>query len=168
MSSEQDRSAINSESSQSTGTDGLAAESEAYVRYGEALIAAVEDSFGPWLERELRRRLDVAELPEGLSVSIEDVRRDVHVRLTELVHADVDTPLSGPLERMRVAVEALVPVLDGLGLPVPARDPFDEQLRPNDRYALGPYTFADVGSEVHEAGIAWGAAKAYLHRARRK
>lgn len=53
-------------------------------------------------------------------------------------------------------------------IPPPARDPIDVEMRPNDIYGFGPHTFIELGQRVHDAGIAWGAAKAYLHVQRRR
>jgi hypothetical protein len=39
---------------------------------------------------------------------------------------------------------------------------------PADPYDLTPMTFADLDPELAEAGIAWGAAKAHVHLARRR
>lgn len=138
-----------------------------YVEYGEALRTAVGAALGPWLNREVAR-LSGATPSGDASLAIAEVVLDADARLNELVHADVDVPLSGPLERIRQAVVAITPVLDAAGAPRPNRDPFDEARAPDDVFALGPFSFADLGDDVHNAGIAWGAAKAYLHQARRK
>ncbi|RMH87250.1 MAG: class I SAM-dependent methyltransferase [Actinomyces sp.] len=42
----------------------------------------------------------------------------------------------------------------------------DSRLLPDDVHALGPATFAELGPEVAEAAVVWGAAKAHLHRRR--
>ena len=139
---------------------------QAYIDYGEQLREAVADSIRPWLREQLQGRFGID--PDLLADEIAAVATDTDARLEELVHADVDTPLSGPLERIRGAVEQLNPRLAELGAVPPTRDPFDVRIRPNDIFALGPVAFFDLGDRVHEAGITWGAAKAYLHQARRK
>jgi hypothetical protein len=53
-------------------------------------------------------------------------------------------------------------------VPPAARDETDERLFPEDVYGLGPASFADIDPSVHEPGVAWGAAKAYVHLARRR
>ena len=138
----------------------------AYVEYGEQLRNAVASSLKPWLADQVQVRFGID--PAHVDAEIDEVAVSVHARLSELVHADVDTPLSGPLERIRSGVELLGPRLQELGATPPVRDPFDVRVRPDDLYALGPIAFADLGEEVHMAGISWGAAKAYLHQARRK
>ena len=139
---------------------------QAYVVYGEQLRAAVAESLRPWLVQQLQDRFSVE--PEVLADVLDRVVFDADSRLAELVHADVDTPLSGPLERIRSAVEQLNPHLLALGAEPPVRDPFDVRIRPDDTFAMGPVTFLDLGDRVHQTGITWGAAKAYLHQSRRK
>ena len=138
----------------------------AYLAYGEQLRAAVAASIEGWLRIQLQRfpGLNV----DALAPDIANVANEADRRLVELIEADVDTPLSGPLERIRGAVELLGPTLRDHGVTPPTRDPFDVRVRPDDHYALGPISFADLGEPVHQAGIAWGAAKAYLHKAKRK
>lgn len=144
----------------------LTDDERAYVEYGEALRDAVTSALAPWLARQLTARTgrDESEFVD----LIDKVALDVRSRLDELIYADVDLALSGPLERIRLGVEAVGGALAEAGVEPPQRDPFDVKIRPNDHYGLGPLTFADLGEEVHNAGIAWGAAKAYLHQARRR
>ncbi len=161
MSNESDPSAKNSQSASSE-------DDVAYVRYGEQLRDAVLDALTPWLTAVLHQRCGTTDLAPELVAVLPEVERDVRERLDVLIYADVDTPLSGPLERIRQSVEPLGPALAELGVPRPVRDPFDERRRPDDWYALGPFAFADLGPAVHDAGMAWGAAKAFLHRSRRQ
>ena len=39
---------------------------------------------------------------------------------------------------------------------------------PDDVYAIGPLAWSDLGEEVHEAGITWGAWKAATVLVRRR
>lgn len=87
-------------------------------------------------------------------------------RLDRLVSADIDEPHSGPLECIRQSLGPLTALLTELEAEPPERDPFDVRVRPDDLYSLGPMSFADLSPEVHDAGIEWGAAKAFLHRQR--
>jgi hypothetical protein len=48
------------------------------------------------------------------------------------------------------------------------RDEFSVRSFPDDAYDLSPASFADVDPALHEPGLAWGAAKAYVHLARRR
>jgi hypothetical protein len=47
------------------------------------------------------------------------------------------------------------------------RDDAEARLHPDDVYGLVPAAFADLGPEVHDAGLVWGAAKAHVHLRRR-
>jgi hypothetical protein len=57
-------------------------------------------------------------------------------------------------------------VLRSAGVAPVERDDFQRDRFPDDAYDLVPVSFADLGPEVAEAGIAWGAAKAWTHRQR--
>ena len=140
---------------------------EKYLRYGQALRAAVDDAIRPWLTTTLTERHDTA-LPDEVVIAIETAATAAWDNLTVLIEADVDRPLSGPLEQIRQAVSLLRPVLDAADFEAPARDPYDEQMQPDDVYALGPISFMDLGEAVQSAGITWGAAKAHLHASRRR
>lgn len=137
-----------------------------YVAYGNRLVDAFAADIEPWLLAVVGDRVGVHDAQ--LRMKIETVAREVVRSITELVTADVDTPLSGPLERARRAVEPLNAALEERNVPLPSRDPIDSQMRPEDRYELGPMTFLDISEGVHQAGIAWGAAKAHLHMRRRQ
>ena len=39
---------------------------------------------------------------------------------------------------------------------------------PDDDYDLVPTSFADLDPSLRELGLAWGAARAYVHRARHR
>ena len=138
-----------------------------FTEYGEALHHAVNRSFEPWLTALLRARRGHAELPEEVLDAIHVASNEAVSNIQTLVQADVDMALSGPLEQMRQALAGLAPILDAHGFERPSRDPVESEMRPHDVHSLGPMSFMDLGAEVHEAGIAWGAAKAYLHRQRR-
>jgi len=73
-----------------------------------------------------------------------------------------------PLEILRSAAAFPTAVLLSAGVEVARRDDLDVRRDPDDVYALAPATFADLGPEAGDAGIAWGAAKAHVHLARRR
>ncbi len=143
----------------------------AFERYGLDLVAAVNAAIRPWLNSVVAARIGPATVPPEttaeIDAAIEKIATQVNRSLTELATADVDEPLSGPLERIRRETTPLVGALDDAGATRPRRDPVDTEMRPDDVYAIGPYTFMDLSTDVHDAGIAWGAAKAFLHRSRR-
>lgn len=118
-----------------------------------------------WITVQVGSRLgpDRADDPEVQRVTAE-VTRLVAQRLDELIVADVNEPRSGPLECIRQSLDPVTALLQGLAVDPAERDPFEERVRPDDPYALGPMSFLELGPEVHVAGIEWGAAKAFLHR----
>ena len=138
-----------------------------YLAYGQALRAAVADAFDPWLVALLESRNGGQPLADEVASAIARVRTDALANLTTLIEADVAEPLSGPLEQIRRAMSTLGATLDDHGFERPARDPYDEQMLPDDVHALGPISFLDLGEAVQSAGINWGAAKAHLHMSRR-
>lgn len=138
-----------------------------FVAYGQALHDAVDRSFEPWLTSLLTSRSSQATLPDDVLIAVRQASAQATTNIKTLVQADIDDARSGPLEQMRNALTALGPILDSHGFERPQRDPVDTEMRPTDIHSLGPMSFLDLGTEVHEAGIAWGAAKAYLHRQRR-
>ena len=89
-------------------------------------------------------------------------------RVIALLEADVDEQRTTPLAIIRdVAVPLLTSTLQSMGAPVPdGRDPFLRERFPDDVYALTPAGWADVDESLVAPGIAWGAAKAWTHKAR--
>ena len=142
----------------------------AYLAYGVALVDAVDEAIRPWLLSLVELRCGGA-VPDGaesaVNHSIEQSAEAAHRALSELAHADVDSPLSGPLERIRNSMGPITAVLSSLDVAQPRRDPMEVEMRPDDIYSLGPLTFLDLGDDVHSAGITWGAAKAHVHMSRR-
>jgi hypothetical protein len=151
-----------------TNADTPKSDDEKYADYGAALVLAVDASIRPWLQHVVGLRIGSDDFSPALNRAIEDAALEVHTALTALAMADVDQPLSGPLERIRQAIARLTPHLLDAGAVPSARDPFDVQMRPDDLFALGPMAFVDLGDAVHTAGITWGAAKAHLHQKRRQ
>ena len=72
-----------------------------------------------------------------------------------------------PLQVLRRLVSHPTAVLRSLGTPELDRAPFDRQAFPDDVYDLSPATWADIDPALHEPGLAWGAATAYLHKLQR-
>ena len=78
-----------------------------------------------------------------------------------------DEQRTGPLAILRSAVRYPTEVLRAAGVPPADRDRFAREAFPDDDYALTPAAFADIDQSLHEPGIVWGAAKAYVHKVRR-
>ena len=80
--------------------------------------------------------------------------------------ADVDAQTVTPLQVLRASVRFPTEVLVDLGVEPPRRDDFDRRTFPEDLYGLGPAGFSDVDPSLRDPGLAWGAAKAHVHRHR--
>jgi hypothetical protein len=84
-----------------------------------------------------------------------------------LLEADIDDQGTTPLAIVRAAaVPYPTEVLREAGVPPVQRDEMAERLFPDDLYDLTPASFADLGSELKDVGLAWGAAKAFEHKRR--
>jgi hypothetical protein len=92
----------------------------------------------------------------------------VRTDLLELLSTDVDEQRMNPLHVLRACVAPATSALHTLGVPKAARDQYEESAMPDDVYALGPLTWRDLGEDVHDAGINWGAYKAAVVLSRRR
>ena len=142
--------------------------------HATALADAVVDALPAWLEGAVARRMCDwrGELPATVAVRAAEAGRlardDVAPRLRELLATDVDRQRSTPLSVVRRAVPYANAVLAEAGVPEVVRDEAAERALPDDVFDLAPMTLGDVGPEVVEAGIVWGAAKAHVVLARRR
>lgn len=94
--------------------------------------------------------------------------RELAPRLTRVLTADVDAGAGSPLATIREATGRLSAVLVESGARPVQRDAFDEQAFPDDVFALGPASFADIDETLQEPGLMWGAARAHVHLRRRR
>lgn len=85
-----------------------------------------------------------------------------------LLLSDIDEQRTTPLALLRGATRYPTAVLREAGVPPVERDRFAEQAFPHDVYGLAPASFADLDPDLAEAGITWGAAKAFEHRRRHR
>ena len=109
-----------------------------------------------------------AEVRAEAGVAGEAARADLMPRMRRLLEADIDDQTANPLELLRHATRHAQAVLEGMGMPAVERDQFAQRSFPTDVYDLMPATWADVDPSLHEPGITWGAAKAFVHKARRR
>jgi hypothetical protein len=91
---------------------------------------------------------------------------EVGGRIRALLTMDVDDQRTTPLALARQAVRYPTAVLTAAGVPPVARDDFAREGFPNDVYDLSPATWADIDPALAEPGMAWSAAKAFVHRRR--
>ena len=131
----------------------------------QALADAVDRALPDWVTAAVRSRV-AGPVPEATADAAQRARAEIVPRLRDLLATDVDQQRSNPLAILREAVRYPAEVLREAGVEPPDRDDFERERFPDDVYGLVPANFADFGPEVAEAGIAWGAAKAWTHRRR--
>ena len=136
----------------------------------EALDAAVPGWItGLVLDRVRQWRGPVGEDVEQQAVAAgEAARRDVMPALRELLGTDIDDQRSNPLAVLRRATRHAHEVLASIGVPPVERDEFSQRSFPDDHYALVPAGWDEIHPELRELGITWGAAKAFVFKARRR
>lgn len=150
------------------------ADAERYAQISDALVAAVDAAVPGWIEGLVTRRIvewSGHASPEVAAAAVtagEDARKEVVPALRALVETDVDNQRTNPLSLLRDATRHAHAVLADAGMPAMRRDQFAERSFPDDSFGLVPATWADVDPALHEIGITWGAAKAFLHKARRR
>ena len=136
-----------------------------------ALAAAIAGAYPGWLERDLTTRLavlDSAAARDAVSAAARLAAEELDRELAKLLAADVDAQRANPLQVIREVTARAAQVLDRLGVPAAARDAVEARAMPEDRHGLGPLAWRDLGDDVHEAGIVWGAWKAATVLSRRR
>ncbi len=134
---------------------------------GARLADAVGATLPGWVGRTLRARApNVGE--DVVAVVTAEVEAEVLGDLRALLASDVDDQRQSPLAVVRRAAATVGGALDGLGVPRPTRDEQQRALFPDDLHDVVPASFADLSEEAGQAGITWGAAKAFVHRQRHR
>ena len=131
--------------------------------YGSALVDAVEASLSAWVTEVVESRRGGAEI--DIEVVIERVREGALPPLRRLVGEDVDRQSTTPLEILRDAARYITTALERAGADAPdgVESSAVQSLGADDPYGVGPMSFAELGPEVADAGLEWGAAKAHVH-----
>lgn len=137
-----------------------------------ALADAIEAALPGWVERSVESRLvahrgatDPATMAAARRAG-EHARSEVGAEVRALLESDVDAQAETPLSILREAVRYPAEVLRGAGVPALARDDFSTSRFPDDHYDLTPASLAELDPGLLDAGIAWGAAKAWVHKRR--
>ena len=145
-----------------------AADAQGLEPYPQALYDAVMSSVYQWILGRMQLLTETSGPQEILQSAAQKVSDLVGVELFQLLSTDVDQQRMNPLHILRACTAPATAALKSLGVPEVARDQFDQSVMPNDSYALGPLTWRDLGEEVHDAGINWGAYKAAVVITRRR
>lgn len=136
------------------------------------LGAGIEAALPGWVERSVERVMAAwsGEVPDGVRRAAADAGaragREVGPAVRDLLASDIDAQATTPLALVRAAVRYPTDVLSDAGVPPVQRDAFSERAFPDDIYDLAPASFADVAPELADVGLAWGAAKAFVHKRR--
>ncbi len=144
----------------------------ALAQYASSLADAIDGAIAPWVVRSVNdvmskqgRSLAGWVLEEARAAG-DEARATIAPSVRLLLEADVDAQRSNPLALLRQGVRYPTSVLARAGAAPVERDEQSRQMFPDDVYDLTPANFGDFGAEVAEAGIAWGAAKAFVHKQR--
>jgi hypothetical protein len=140
--------------------------------YGAALADGIDRALPAWVVGCVARLVTAwsgsvpDEVREAAQGAGEQARADVGSAVGRLLAADPDEQTTTPLALLRTAVRYPTAVLQEAGVPPVVRDAFAERSFPADVYDLTPASFADLDPDLADAGLAWGAAKAFVHRRR--
>ena len=142
--------------------------------HAAALGDAIEAALPGWVDRSVRQVLaDQGIDPDRRTRERIDEAAGAAVaeggpRVRTLLETDIDEQRTNPLAVLRSLVGHPTAVLREAGAQPVARDDFKQRAFPDDVYDLSPASFAEVDPLLHEPGLAWGAAKAYVHLSRRR
>jgi hypothetical protein len=141
--------------------------------YGAVLAAGIEHALPRWVTGCVARIMTAwtgalpPEVAAQASAAGHQAAADVVPPVRALLAADIDEQRTTPLAIIRsTALRYPTSVLQAAGVPPVARDGGAETLFPDDLYDLVPASFADLDPSLVDAGLRWGAAKAFEHKRR--
>ncbi len=141
--------------------------------YATALADGIDAALPGWVESSVARVMAAAgrQVPDTVRTDAAGAglraREDVSSRVRALLAADIDDQDTTPLAVIRaLAVRYPTEVLQRAGVPPVGRDEQAVRMFPDDLFDLAPAKFTDLSPGLADAGIAWGAAKAFEHRRR--
>lgn len=147
---------------------------ESLEPYPQALALAVLARYEAWLGQRVvmiaaQSSVNIDEATQlALTQHVHAARVSLEHELCELLSTEVDEQRKNPLHVIRESTITMNEFLKSVGVPAPHRDEFETRAMPHDVYAIGPLTWRDLGDDVHEAGIEWGAWKAATVLTRRR
>lgn len=143
---------------------------DALAEHAAALADAIDAVLPGWVERSVRTRLTTMTpaIRAAARVAGQQARDDIGAEVRRLLEADVDAQRGNPLAVLRRAVRYPTAVLHEAGAPVVERDKFSRERFPDDDFDLTPANWSDIDPSLQPLGITWGAAKAYVHKARHR
>lgn len=136
--------------------------------FASELADAMHDALPRWVARSVGRFLAVeGDLARRVDEVGAQVQRDVGLAVRRLLETDIDEQRGNPLALVRRGVGPITALLRDESVPPIERDEMDERMFPDDVYGLSPASFADIDPALHEPGLRWGAAKAFVFKQRR-
>lgn len=136
--------------------------------YPAALYSAVTGAHRRWLAARCAAVVAGRAPSERIEAACEESADWLRRELLAFLSTDVDLQRANPLQIIRQSTRPVARVLEAAGVAVPVRDEFEQRGMPEDPYGFGPVAWQDMGDEVHEAGITWGAWKAATVLTRRR
>jgi hypothetical protein len=142
--------------------------------YADDLYQAVISAVPHWITTQVSEiaSLSIDETSKEFTSELADVAehtlRVVSQDLFALLATDVDAQQSNPLHVLRASTSSATQLLQTFGAAPARRDEYEVRAMPDDIFSIGPLTWRDLGEEVHEAGISWGAWKAATILTRRR
>ncbi len=147
---------------------------ERLARAADDLVEALDAHVAGWIEgriveivRAWSGHVSPTVAAEAVAVG-EATRADAIPELRALLATDIDEQTANPLDVLRRHTGRASAHLASLGVPAVRRDAFAERSFPGDDHGLVPATWADIHPAVHEPGLTWSAAKAFVFKARRR
>jgi hypothetical protein len=141
--------------------------------YAAALADGIEEALPGWVEGSVASIMTAwsgavpPAVAEQARTAGQAAAAAVGPRVRALLETDIDEQRTTPLAILRAAaVRFPTEVLVAAGVPAVVRDRAAEDLFPDDTYDLVPASFADLGPDLADIGLRWGAAKAFEHKRR--
>ena len=142
--------------------------------YSQTLLDACVAAIPEWITNRIQHVCLVSGgiVPEIVTTKVAGVahatQAQVQIDLMALLSVDIDSQRTNPLQVLRGSTLMATALLIEAGIPQVRRDEFEVRSMPDDMFALGPLTWRDLGDDVHDAGIQWGAWKAAMIISRRR
>jgi len=142
--------------------------------YSQTLLDACVAAIPQWITNRIQHVCLVSGgvIPEIVTTKVAGVahatQAQVQIDLMALLSVDIDSQRTNPLQVLRGSTLMATALLIEAGIPQVRRDEFEVRSMPDDMFALGPLTWRDLGDDVHDAGIQWGAWKAAMIISRRR
>ena len=148
--------------------DELTAAEAQLAVYAQALSEGVRAALSGWVVAAVQSRIagPAPEVQAAAEAAGAAAAAAVGEEVAALLAADIDAQRENPLAVLRRAGCYPTEVLRAAGAEPVDRDDFAIERFPDDVYDLAPASFADIHPDLQAPGLAWGAAKAFVHRRR--